>query len=99
MGPPGWLAGPVAAIADLFILGLRFALFASDGGLLIAVVVAFGLGAGVAAMIDPQRQGRNATIVALSIVACLVAYLSMVASMPAPPGTSHGGPNVYPPAR
>jgi hypothetical protein len=47
---------------------------------------------------DPKRQKQNAMIVALSIVVCLVAYLSVVTSMPAPPGTSYGGPNVYPPS-
>ena len=62
------------------------------------VVAAFWFGAGVAALIDPKRQLRNAMIVAVSILVCLAAYLGMVASRPAPPGTSYGGPNVYPPS-
>lgn len=97
MGPPGWLVGPVAAIAALAILGFDFALFASGGGFLMAAVAAFWFGAGIAALIDPKRQKQNAMIVAVSIVVSLSAYLGMLRSQPAPPGTSYGGPNVYPP--
>jgi hypothetical protein len=97
MGPPGWLVGPVAAVAALLFVGFQFGLAASGVGLLMAAVAAFWFGAGIAALIDPKRQKQNAMIVALSIVVCLSAYLGMVASRPAPPGTSHGGPNVYPP--
>jgi tetrahydromethanopterin S-methyltransferase subunit D len=97
LGPPGWLVGSVAAIAALVILGFDFALFTSGFGFLMATVAAFCFGAGIAALIDPKRQKQNAMIVAFSIVVCLAAYLSVVTSMPAPPGTSYGGPNVYPP--
>lgn len=97
MGPPGWLVGPVAAVAALSILGFEFALFASGGGLLMAAGAAFWFGAGVAAMIDPRRQARNAMIVAISIAVCLSAYLIEVASRPGPPGASSGGPNVFRP--
>lgn len=64
------------------------------------VTAAFWLGAAVAAVIDPQRQGRNAMIVAASITVCLSAYvisLINVASRPVPPGAAHSGANVYPP--
>jgi hypothetical protein len=98
MGPPGWLVGPVAAIAALLFVGFRFGLAASGVGLLMAAVAAFWFGAGIAALIDPKRQKQNAMIVALSIVVCLAAYLGMVRSQPAPSGASHGAANVYPPS-
>src|SRR6266581_6138880 len=97
MGPPGWFIGPAAAIAALSILGLQFALFASSGGLIIAAAVALGFGAGLAALIDPKRQGRNALFVAFAILVSLTAYLGLLASFRPPPGTSYGGPNVFPP--
>ena len=97
MGPPGWLVGPVAAIAALFIVGFQFGLATSSIGLLMAAVAAFWFGAGTAALIDPKRQKQNAMIVAVSIAVCLAAYLGMLRSQPAPPGTSYGGPNVFPP--
>jgi hypothetical protein len=97
MGPPGWLVGPVAAIAALFIVGFEFGLAASSIGLLMAAVAAFWFGAGLAALIDPKRQKQNAMIVALFMVVCLAAYLGTVRSQPAPPGASHGAANVYPP--
>jgi len=97
MGPPGWLVGPVAAIGAVAILGVQFALFASGGGILFAAAIAFWFGAGIAALIEPQQQVRNALIVAVAIVACLSVFLSMIAFQPAPPGASHGGPAVYPP--
>ena len=50
MGPPGWLVGPVTAIAALAILGFEFVLFTSGSGLLMAAVAAFWFGAGIAAL-------------------------------------------------
>jgi hypothetical protein len=97
MGPPGWLVGPVTAIAALAILGFDFGLFTSGSGLLMAAVAAFWFGAGMAALIDPKRQKQNAMIVALSIAVCLSAYLGIGRLSAPPPGTSYGGPNVYPP--
>jgi hypothetical protein len=97
-GPPGWLVGPVAAIGALGILGYQFALFASGGGLLIAAGTALWFGAGLAALIDRKRQVRNAMIVAIAVVVYLSGFLVMVASQPAPPGASHGGPAVYRPS-
>jgi hypothetical protein len=97
VGPPGWLVGAVAAVAALAILGLDFGLFASGSGVLFVVVAAFWLGAGLAALIDPPRQGRNALIVAAVIVGCVFAYLGIAATRPAPPGASYGGANVDPP--
>ncbi|MGH9253230.1 MAG: hypothetical protein ACRD3C_01535 [Vicinamibacterales bacterium] len=94
VGPPGWLIGPAAAIAALFILGVEFALFASGGGLLMAAGIALWIGAEVAAFVDPARQLRNAMVVAAAIVVCLSVYLAVVSSKSAPPGTSFGGPNV-----
>jgi len=97
MAPPGWLVGPVAAIGALGILGFQFALFASGGGFLLAAGGAFWFGAGIAALIDPKRQVRNALIVAIVIAVYMSVFLSMVVFQPAPPGASQGGPAVYPP--
>ena len=86
------------AMGALNVLGGDFALFASGGGVLFAAVGAFWIGAGIAALIDPARAGRNAALVAISIVACVVLFIASVSFRPAPPGTSTGGPNVFPPA-
>jgi hypothetical protein len=95
--PPGWLVGIGAAVAALMILGFDLALFASLGGVVFAAVTAFWIGATAASLADPPASGRNALIVALSIVACVVAYVGFASTRPAPPGTSYGGPNVLPP--
>ena len=97
VGPPGSLLGVVVAIAALRILGGDFALFASGGGVLFAAVAAFWIGAGIAALIDPAHAGRNAGIVAISVAACVVLYVAVASSLPTPPGTSSGGPNVLRP--
>lgn len=76
---------------------LVFALFTSGSGLLMAAVAAFWFGAGIAALIDPKRQTQNAMIVAISIAVCLSAYLGIGSLSAPPPGTSYGGPNMYPP--
>jgi hypothetical protein len=96
-GPPGYVVGLLAAIAALDLIGFGFALFASTGGLVFAMMAAFWIGAGVAAVIEPRYAGRNALIVAAVIVGSVVAYLTVASSRPAPPGTSRGGPNVLPP--
>jgi apolipoprotein N-acyltransferase len=91
--------GVITAIAALDIIGFDFALFASSGGIVFASVAAFWIGAGVAALIDPRRAGRNGLVVATAIAASVVVYLAVVSSRsgPLPAGTSTGGPNVPPP--
>lgn len=96
-GPPAWLVGVAAGLVALIVLGFDLALFASGGGLLFAAIGAFWFGAGVAALIEPARQGRNALIVAFAIVASLSWFLLVRSQAPPPPGTSYGGPNVLPP--
>jgi hypothetical protein len=96
-GPPSWLLGVITAIATLAFIGFDYALFASSGGLVLAGVAAFWVGAGVAALIEPRRAGRNSVIVATAIAASVVVYFSVVSSGPVPPGTSTGGPNVLRP--
>jgi hypothetical protein len=98
VGPPGSLVGIVVAIGALNVLGGDFALFASGGGVLFAAVGAFWIGAGIAALIDPARAGRNAALVAISIVACVVLFIASVSFRPASPGTATRGQNVFPPA-
>lgn len=99
MGPPAWIVGPVVAVGALFVLGLDFALFASGGGLLIAGGVAFWIGAAAAGLADPDRQMRNAMIVAASIVVCLTTYLIVLSSRMPGRGASSGGPNIQQPTR
>ena len=98
VGPPAWLAGVVTGIAVVTTLGMNFALFASGIGIVFAAVGAFWAGAAIAAVLEPQRSGRNAAIVATSILATIVLFLAIAFSRPPPPGTSSGGPNVLPPA-
>jgi len=96
VGPPSWLIGVIIAIAALVFIGFDFALFASSGGIVFAGAAAFWIGAGVAALIDPRRAGRNAVIVATAIAASVVVYVAVVSSRsgPVPRGTSTGGANV-----
>ena len=95
--PPGWLVGIAVAVAALMILGFDVGLFASLAGMALAAVAAFWIGAAAAALAEPPASGRNALIVAFSIVACVAAYIGFASVRPAPPGTSYGGPNVLPP--
>jgi hypothetical protein len=103
-GPPSWLIGIVVGIAALSVVGrdialFTLALFTSLSGIAFAAIGVFWIAAGVVAVIDPKHAGRNAAIIASLIVASVVLYLGAISSRPAPPGTSHGGPNVMPPAQ
>jgi hypothetical protein len=96
------LIGIVVGIAALTVIGRDFALFTlglltSPAGIVFAAIGVFWIAAGMAAVIDPTHAGRNAAIIALAIVGSVVLYLGAVSSLPAPPGTSRGGPNVMPP--
>lgn len=91
------------SIAALSVIGrdlalLILALFTSPAGIAFVAIGVFWIVASVAAVIDPTHTGRNAAIIAMAIVASVVLYLGAISSRPAPPGTSHGGPNVMPPA-
>jgi hypothetical protein len=98
MTAPGWVVGPVAATLALVALAFVWlGLYASGGGLLIAAGIAFWAGAGVAAMIDPPRSGRNAFVVAAYVVLLLAVYLASLRYQTPPPGTSSGGANVEAP--
>src|SRR5512138_848829 len=98
-GPPAWLVGIVAAVAVVAIVGFQFALFASGAGVVMTALAAFWIAAGLAALVEPTRATRNASVVATVIAAIVALYLGVASTRPAPPGTSHGGPNVMPPAR
>jgi hypothetical protein len=109
-GPPAWLVGTVASVAALVVIGFDyvlftsgvrvvFGLFTSGAGIVIAAVVVFWIAAGLAALIEPAYATRNASIIAIAIAAIVVLYLAAASTRPAPPGTSHGGPNVLPPVR
>jgi hypothetical protein len=102
-GPPSWWIGIVVGIAALSVVGgdlalFTLSLFTSLGGIAFAAIGLFWIAAGLAALIDPTHAGRNTAIIAMAIVASVVLYLGAASSRPAPPGTSHGGPNVLPPA-
>lgn len=94
----GWVVGPLAATAALLAIAVGYmGLYASGGGLLIAVAIAFWTGAAVAAWAEPGRQGRNAAIVAVYVFALLAGWLLFVQSQAPPPGSLPGGPNLGPP--
>jgi hypothetical protein len=94
----GWIVGPVASTAALLAIAFIYTgLYASGGGLLIAAMIAFWTGAGAAGLADPNRQGRNAAIVAAYIVLLFTAWLFFLQSQSPPPGTLPGGPNTGPP--
>jgi hypothetical protein len=93
--------GIVVGIAALSVVGRDLALFTlslftSLSGIAFAAIGLFWIAAGLAALIHPTHAGRNAATMA--IVASVVLYLGAISFRPAPPGTSHGGPNVLPPA-
>ena len=73
---------------------MPIALFASGGGLLIAVSVAFWLGVRAASLTDPQKFFHHAATVAVYLVVLMGLYLVGLQQRTPPPGTSFGGPNV-----
>lgn len=85
----------------MFTSGMRvgLGLFTSGVGVVIAAVVAFWIAAGLAALIEPAQATRNASIIAMAIIALAVLYLAVASTRPAPPGTSYGGANVLPPVQ
>jgi hypothetical protein len=93
----GWLVGPAAAVATLFLLGIGLSLFASGGGVLFSVALAFMAGTRAAGLVDQRRRDVHALIVAVSIGLSLSTYLKVLQSRPLPPGASYGGANVEPP--
>ena len=102
VGPPNWLIWIVVGVAALSVVGRDLALFTlslftSLSGIAFAAIGLFWIAAGLAAVIDPKDAGRNAAIIATVIVAIVVFYVAVASTRPAPPGTSHGGPNVMPP--
>src|SRR5262245_8471155 len=102
VGPPNWLIGIVVGIAALSVVGgdlalFTLSLFTSLSGIAFAAIGLFWIAAGVVALIDPKHAVRNAAVVAILIVACVVVYLAVASFQPAPPGTSRRGPNVLPP--
>jgi hypothetical protein len=109
-GPPARLIGVVAGVAVLVVVGIDvrlftsgmgvvFGLLTSGVGVVIAALAAFWIAAGLAALIEPAHATRNASIIAMAIIAVVVLYLAVASTRPAPPGTSYGGPNVMPPVR
>jgi hypothetical protein len=91
----GWLVGSLAA--TLTLVALRFValgLYTSPLGLVVAGILAFLLGATVAAALDPGGR-RHAAIIAGYIFVVLLAYV-MILQRVAAPG-SQGGPNSLPP--
>jgi hypothetical protein len=98
-GPAARLIGGVAGVATLIVIGVDVGLFTSGVGVVIAALGAFWIAAGLAALIEPAHAKRNASIVAVAIVAVVVLYLTVASTRPAPSGTSYGGPNVMPPVQ
>ena len=109
-GPPAWLVGLAVSVAALVAIGFDvrlftsgghviFGLFTSGAGVVIVAVAAFWIAAGLAALIEPAHAPRNASIIAMAIIAVVVLYLAVASTRPAPPGTSYGGPNVLPPVQ
>jgi hypothetical protein len=99
LAPWSWLAGPLAATGTFVVLGfVSFGFYASRGGLLLAGTLAFMIGNGTAALVDP-RPGRNAGIVAGYIAVLFAIYLLILPALwgPSPPGATDGGPAVSPP--
>ncbi|HVQ13344.1 MAG TPA: hypothetical protein VMS40_07125 [Vicinamibacterales bacterium] len=95
---PRWIIGPAVATIVLAILGFpQMALFASGGGLLIAVGVAFWAGTIAASLSEPHKFFRHAATVAVYLLALMGLYVTGLQQRAPPPGTSVGGPNVPPP--
>jgi hypothetical protein len=92
----GWIVGSAVAIGTLFVLGVGCLLFASGGGVVFAALAAFAAGAAAARRFGAPTP-LNEAIVGTCIVGALSLYVSIVESMPPPPGTSRGGPNIAPP--
>jgi hypothetical protein len=69
-------------------------LFASGGGLLIAIGVAFWAGWGIAALVDPHRPWLHAIVVVAYLLLLVTAFFVFSQSQPVPPGASRGGANL-----
>jgi hypothetical protein len=97
MGIPRWIVGPAVATIVLVVLGFPpIALFASGGGLLIAIGVAFWVGTGVASLPEPHRFFRHAATVAICLVVLMGLYVIGLQQRTPSPGISFGGANVPP---
>ena len=95
MNIPRWTVGPLVATLALIALGFPpLGFFASGGGILIAVGVAFWAGTGAGSLSEPRRFFRHAAIVALYLVVVMSAYLVAIQSRTPPAGTSSGGANI-----
>src|SRR5688572_17378792 len=90
MGPPGWVVGPAVAIGTLlFLVGTPLAAIGIFG-LVLPPVIAMWAGAAAASMVD-SRSRLNTTLVIVTTLVVLVAYMRMLQSQPLPPGVSRGG--------
>jgi len=96
---PSWVVSLLAATCALVILGfVSIGFFASFGGLVIAGAVALMAGTVVAGIVDPDRLGRNASVVAFFVLVLAAAYFVILPALAGPvPTGSRGGPGVYPP--
>ena len=93
-----WVVGLLGATGALVLLGfVSIGFFASFGGLVIAGAVALTAGTVAAGIVDPNRAGTNAAVVALSVLALAAAYSLILPALagPVPPG-ARGGPGVNP---
>lgn len=65
-------------------------------GLILVPVAALCAGSAAASLVD-SRRGLNTTIVVATTALVFSLYLIQLQSQPPAPGTSRGGPSVYPP--
>jgi hypothetical protein len=94
MNIPRWSVGPLAATLALVALGFPPpGFFASGGGILMAVGVAFWVGTGAGSLSEPRRFFRHAAIVALYLIVILGAHLTLIQFRTPPAGSSFGGAN------
>lgn len=96
---PSWVVSVLAATLALVVLGfVSIGFFTSFGGLAIAGVVALTAGIITAGIVDADRTGTNAAVVAFYVLVLAAAFLLILPALagPVPPG-ARGGPGVYPP--
>jgi uncharacterized PurR-regulated membrane protein YhhQ (DUF165 family) len=94
------LVGVLAAVTTAIVLWfVALPLFISWSGLMIAGVIAFGIGTVAATLIDPQWERRNAGVVVFAVLVLAAFYVLVLTRLPPYENLhrSEGGPALLPP--
>ena len=96
--PPPWLAGLAVAAATLSLVVQTPLMALGIVSLLLVPALAIWVGIGVTTLLNPGRRMKatQTMVIVGAVTALFAAYVIMLQSRRAPPGTTFGGPNVPP---